>query len=696
MSDSQLEKQLKELESKLLKVQNKQEKEQQLKKASFELYKKNLAIFQARMPDIYQQFKDYEPFEFSTFYTSKGLLNIMEPESGLPLYDDDPIAHGEKTVDAFLSQKCCTDLSFQLQGNPLDQIHLETTNNLVELRESRRDDFALATTTPDIVPSLVLVGLGLGYHLSILLKKIEAKHIYIYEANPDFFYASLFALEWEEIFQLADEQHSTLYINIGSTPLDFRIHYVASVTINGRFTASRTYYLKHYPSKANDQAVEELKEGYLHVTMGWGFFDDGVFSMANGLKNFEKKIPFLKSDTKLPKKYRDIPIFVVGNGPSFDESLPYLKEYRDKVIIVSCGSAISTFYKAGIKPDIHVEVERTFVTPGRILQINDPEYFKDIFLLGNNLLHPDTYDIFPQHACAIKPSEAVSHLTWLKVDKDNRYAKLNVCNPLAANTGVSYATALGFEQIYLHGIDCGYRCTTRHHSAHSGYYEEGKDKEIQPYLGGIECEANFGGTVRSEMLYDLSRRMIERLIEQVKKGRKVDFYNTADGALIKGACPLPQDMILVPENLPDKNEVLDYIKREFFEVPQLPPFNSLEDFIDVDEFLSIVDKLLEYYDREKRTRKDVLTILSEQATRLLLYRQSSREHLFHMLEGSLYTMNALIIEMLYMFEDEQASVNLACEAIEKVRQFFLLAKEKYSRAPSEIDTYYPEVMKGFV
>ena len=76
-----------------------------------------------------------------------------------------------------------------------------------------------------------------------------------------------------------------------------------------------------------------------------------------------------------------MPVFIIANGPSLDDSIDVIAANKDRAILISCGSAISALHKVGIKPDIHVETERTKIVYDFLVNLNDPEYLQDIFFL---------------------------------------------------------------------------------------------------------------------------------------------------------------------------------------------------------------------------------------------------------------------------------------------------------------------------
>ena len=71
------------------------------------------------------------------------------------------------------------------------------------------------------------------------------------------------------------------------------------------------------------------------------------------LKNYRGHI-YEKQSNNVP-----IPAFIVGSAPSLDESIDVIKRYKDRAIIISCGTALGVLLGNGITPDFHVEMENT-------------------------------------------------------------------------------------------------------------------------------------------------------------------------------------------------------------------------------------------------------------------------------------------------------------------------------------------------
>ena len=67
-----------------------------------------------------------------------------------------------------------------------------------------------------------------------------------------------------------------------------------------------------------------------------------------------------KNSVNSHKTYsQNMPAIIVGNGPSLDKEIDFLRKNQDNFVIFCSGSALKPLYKAGITPDFQVEIERS-------------------------------------------------------------------------------------------------------------------------------------------------------------------------------------------------------------------------------------------------------------------------------------------------------------------------------------------------
>lgn len=78
------------------------------------------------------------------------------------------------------------------------------------------------------------------------------------------------------------------------------------------------------------------------------------------------------------KKTTNAPIVIAAGGPSLVKQLPYVKKYRDKMILICAGSTINSLLKYNIDPDYVVSID------GGIANYN---HFKDLKLTKSRLIY---------------------------------------------------------------------------------------------------------------------------------------------------------------------------------------------------------------------------------------------------------------------------------------------------------------------
>jgi hypothetical protein len=112
--------------------------------------------------------------------------------------------------------------------------------------------------------------------------------------------------------------------------------------------------------------------------------------------------------------------------------------------------------------------------------------------------------------------------------------RLYYVNPTVTNTGLALAFYLGFNKVYLVGVDLAFP-EEKHHAEGSVYETVFKDWQ-DIFKGEIEVEANFGGTVFTNSIFYASKRDMEEGIKYFRTLRKeFEVYNPNFGAKIEGA-----------------------------------------------------------------------------------------------------------------------------------------------------------------
>ncbi|TPE54912.1 motility associated factor glycosyltransferase family protein [Maribrevibacterium harenarium] len=666
-------------------------------------FRDNLLAFEHYMPHVLEDYKSFSFDENLLFMSDTGTLNILHPELKQPLYGEDPISASKQQFQAYKKSPKFTRIRYGQEDNPRNQLQTEYLNKVAAFCLEAETQLTPLKQLPDYVPNLLILGIGLGYHLDELLEELNSNHFYIYEPVPEFFWASLMVFNWRSLFERVNEQGLTLNINIGSKPEQFPRDYISQLDLNGRYSASKTFLYLHYHSDVLERVISELHANYNKQITGWGFFDDGVFSVGHGLTNLENEVPILKEKNHISKeifdKIVDMPVFIVANGPSLDNCIETIKEYRDQVILMSCGSTITTLYRYGIKPDIQLDVERTKHSADKFDYL-PASYLEDILALSVNVMHPKYFKYFKRKGYGMKPGETMSSIFSDKIDPARKFAFLQACNPLVGNIALSYSYYFGFRNVYLMGMDNGFVKGGLHHSKNSIYYTAGNEdvKALQNYVehDGVTVPGNFGRDVFSSHLMDYSRYMINVIMREVAKNKRANYYNCSDGAKFESITPLsPEDVFLLDPPL-DHEAVKKYIFENFFEVLPLSSLD-IQALAGREEFAKVVNALISKFDMKLETRADFSLLAKKQIDFVKDFRKliKGSSYIYYLLVGSLNTFNAMMLTMVYDYEEEQECIKRAKQMLSIWQEYLEAMVVRYDQVIGYHDVYDWDGMKLF-
>src|SRR5690554_465960 len=541
--------------------------------AAKELKAKNLAAFALEFPDIHEQFVNYVPMQWQAFLDNTGEINLYHEGRLGALYHSQPSELSSQTLQLFADEPNRNDMFTGYKGGKLwSYIHFSQARKFGALAEQLEND---GHFVPDIISSLIWFGLGLGYQLNDLVDKYDIKSLYVYEPNPDFFYWSLFTVPWHEILPRQREAGMHWNINIGDDGRYLQDDmFLQFQSTGGYLTASAFFYLPMYSPELLPH-IRQLKRDLQSYLMLGEYFDHVRYSFRHTEQNLKNGMQLLKAGVKLDDNYANIPIVIVGNGPSLDSTIELLKQRRDEFIVMSCGTALKALYEVGITPDFHSEVEQNKATYNWITQVQDKAWLKRITLLSLTSIHPDTAALFKEQLAIFKDGEGSTAAFMLRSGLVKKIAAVDFCYPTVTNLVLSVTLTLGFRNIYLLGVDLGFKDHDHHHSKSSAYYKTGENKSWHDYRKvagqGIPVKGNFTPAVLTKYEFQLSRRIMEQLLEAQQQQTNSSESGTAltvvtncsDGAYIEGTVA-QQFEDIGPQGEADRNGLLAWMKQNMF------------------------------------------------------------------------------------------------------------------------------------
>lgn len=650
---TELEQLLQQAESALAALMEQNERERQFAIESRIRFADNIRAFEKYYPDIAKTIKEYQSSkDFKILVTVSGHGNFVPKNAGVPIYSDNPLQQTREQLEKNTSKGyySLTKYGFGVSNKDM-RIHsrymAKLDNKIKSIADQQPEPLS---ALPKHFPTAMIFGVGLGYVVSLLLEKHSFDYIFITEPDLEIFYASLFCTDWAAIIEQVDKAGNTLFLQIGLEIKEFFASvYQISMDI-GAYSLIRAFCYQHYPSVEVNEQIAEFFNRYYEIQAGYGFYNDAITGLAHCLKNYQSKAHFFTLPSV--RKHIDMPVVVVGNGPSLDDGAEILREIQQDVIIFAAGTALGSLAKHGIKADFHVLVERPKSTYDALLDSFDPSYYSDLNLLAVDVMYPDVIPMYKWAGLALKGPEASTVFTQILLLEDQKMLipSLPFSGPLVANTAMSYAMSMGFKEIYLFGVDNGY-LNGKTHSANSIYASNENYKKIIDKGAVYKLKGNLTQEVMSTNLLKLAHKFMESLL---KMDKKVFVYNVGEGAFIEGALPVKEEDVFISKGRVDKAQIIEQVKQKFFVKHE---FHVTAERLGFTQFDELCDHLNAIASEPFNTRQQASDLLKRQARCVYAYRGSRHGHLFHVIKGSLLYFHSPMLTVLYQYQDDTFSLD---------------------------------------
>ncbi len=623
------------------------------------MFNHNLEVFKTVSPEIYETYKDYEPKELRLSYSEEGYLELVNFQlKQKPVYPSDPYQFTEKQYNDFCEKPSVSMITFAKSPSPNPaHFHIPLINELIDEYEPYTQNVKADVDGP--IGFLLVTGCGLGYHLEKLVKNHKIINLFIFDPHQDSFYASLHTIDWEPIVKEFCQRGKMLKMFIGAEARDAMADMKYLCDRIGLHNMIYTHIFRHFNSRKEEEFIELYrKEFHLNAT-GTGYFDDEQISLAHTATNLKNKIKVFSHDFRdknLP------PAFIVGNGPSLDQHIEFIKKHHKNAVIFTCGTALGSMAKIGVTPDFHIEMERVLHTIEWVQRGTSDEFRKNVTLLTLNTAPPKMTEMFGDVVMARKPNDLGEHMI---VDVFGGIIQgLTLCNPTVTNAGFSYATAMGFKEIYLLGVDLGKQLDGKHHSDISIYSDLAKkagDKGLTPFEKkdtDYLIQGNFGGEVYTNTILHSSKINLEILMRQVRATvGDITVYNPNNGALIDGTTSVRPEDLKIPRERDDKDTVIEAIKRRNFIVSAIdfdigqPFYNRyLKPFFDFRKDLALPKKVHDIDELHARINEifvKVKQLKADHPTTLMLLRGSLNGYFTLIMRACAYQKDKKDFDMLY-------------------------------------------------
>ncbi len=656
------------------------------------MFQRNMVFFKEKNPKVYELFLNYNPTNLKLMYTDDGYVNLVNHNlNDKPVYNSEPREFSQRYVDQYEKDPSFyrIDTKTTKAIDEENDAHIFNMNRLIN-HIQENEEVVVGRKLQQDTNFLLMMGLGLGYQITQLLEKTDIHHLVILEPHEDIFFASLHTLDWQQLHQHFEQKNHTLQYFVGKTASQCFDSLQQHLRQIGLFNVVKPFLFEHLSSVEMKETSKEFFNKLPSALTALGYFDDEQVSLSHTVENYRNENPILRDHALINKRLLDRPAIIVGNGPSLDKAKAMLEKYGDDAVIFSCGTALGALRKLGIKPDFHIEMERTRPVVEWIQTSTDEEYREDIILLALNTVHPDALRLFKRKGIGMKSNDLGTHYLCQYVGKDEFIVNLMMANPTVSNTGLAFATALGFKEIYLVGTDLGFPAGEKHHSSLSAHYDvkdehvEGLDLYKHDAKGNITVDGNFGDQIVTTAVYNHSRITMQSLLNTHPD---VKCYNTSEGVLIPNAEPIRCDDVVINGGNFDKLAFNQNLFAKYFHGKGLKKMKNEKEILKTFEYsLTICNDIAKVLAASPSTIMAATALLDElHLMTLKLGFDKKTQYVYSLFKGSFAGFSLALAKTLYSKGSEESSVALFNECKQYYLDFLAQAKTKVSKELLKLD-----------
>jgi len=349
----------------------------------------------------------------------------------------------------------------------LSRVSLDGTKRFLHSKYNPTQEAAqfIDTVYSDESTNYILFGLGLGYHLNDLHKRVSTQdRIIIFEKNPTLVRLALSQNNFSEVLS---NPKVSIYIDTDPGKIEQILYEdLTSLAIHG-YTPIHLIPLvnlekNHY--KLINLAIEQAHQKFkLDINTQAAFsqkFYKNIFN--NGLAITESPGIVATKDI-----FPSIPIIIVSAGPSLDKNIGLIKSVREQILVITVATALKPLLRNGIKPDFVISIDPNEDT---IKSFDIKAIPEDLWLIYDPCIPPEICSLFNKRKIIM--DSKIELAKWITDHSEKKGSLGNISS--VANAAFYLAQHMGCAPIILVGQDLSFE-GHRMHCSDSFYSQANQD-----------------------------------------------------------------------------------------------------------------------------------------------------------------------------------------------------------------------------
>lgn len=506
-----------------------------IEQKAIKTYSSNLAYLSDNHPDLFKQLSLLNTALEQNIYESKydleykdGYFDVLEKASNAFLYNENSQEHAKEVAKSINTQKNNHLFEgFRIYDTNKRVVDIADNDILKELLPIMHYTNAQINSTMHMkkIEKFIFIGTGLGLHLTQIDKTIHSEEYLIIEDNLELFRLSLFTTDYEQL-----GKNRTLYFSIADKADKFAL--VINNFLGGTFMHNR--FLKYYHLPSHDIGKIKLIQNALSIQSFMVFTYD--FTLDKFLRPLEyinrgfRVLNLTKNYSNSP--FSDKPVLLLAAGPSLQKNIAWVKNNRDKFIIVALSAILKKLYAEDIIPDIVTHIDGFEMSMLHFDGIPVENYLKDtLFILG------------PYAPKSLRERIDQDRIFYFE-DATSYFENFgSLSTPCVGTATLALMLIFGTAELYLVGLDLALDQKTGKTHDDDHFYvqaveinktslDDTMDVEKTTFL----VQGNFQKSVYTTSMLDRSIQSIYEFMPSLKTDTQ-NIYNLNDGALLRGTIP---------------------------------------------------------------------------------------------------------------------------------------------------------------
>ena len=468
-------------------------------------------------------------------YKEEGYFDVCELSTHQYLYNENSLKSAERIIDAynlkktggvFKAQKYC--YASDLQAEAIDKSELSFHNALWATIKIINYTKRYASDETHMYRSnkVIFLGIGLGLYIQGIIKKLNPKVIFIKESNLEIFRLSLFVTDFAEALK-----DKVVYFSLTDDESQERETFIEFLNTGNNYNLN----IKHIPFTLNYQS--DLQRLQAHV-LSQSYINYGYSAVLLRYIDSPKYLVQNYAFMNIMKRYHgkegnilsEKPVLMVFSGPSTSKNIEWLKQNKDKFIIVSALSTCRLLHVHGITPNIVVHID-----PGEnsalLFEGLEPSYFQDVITILASNVDEKTVNRFNK-----------DYIYFIEQGTEYKKGFGYFSAPSVGEYTLGIMMILGISNMYMLGVDLALDPETMQtHGGHHPYQATGtidsQNASLDPTFTATYVKGNFIEKIPTLEPYKLSIEQAALFTERLKKEHH-HIYNLSNGAYIEGCEPL--------------------------------------------------------------------------------------------------------------------------------------------------------------